>query len=907
MKPENWHLVENLLNAALEIEPARRRKFLDKIEAGELRREVESLLAAEPESENFLASPAVAFSADFFNDDEVEVDTFINQKIGSYKIVRELGRGGMGAVYLAERADGKFAQQVAVKLLKRELNTADIRRRFARERQILAALAHPNIARLLDAGTTDDGLPFLVMEYVDGLPIDAFCDAQNLDLEERLQIFRTVCEAVAFAHRNLIVHRDLKPSNILVTEDGIPKLLDFGISKLLTSEFEAESAHTVTKLGAMTPEYASPEQLQGESVTTSTDVYSLGVILYELLTAQRPFEFKKHSAEEIIRAVCETNPERPSAIVLRPSTAGKNRTTQSNEPRTKHKGQRTKPQALRGDLDNIVLKALKKEPNRRYSSVEQFAEDIRRHLSDLPVLARPDTLSYRATKFINRNRMAVFAGLLVFLTLIGGIVATLWQARRAEANQIRAEKRFNDVRKLSNELLFELNPKIERLHGSTEARRVLVKRALEYLDSLSRETEGDLQLQSELASAYEKIGELQGAPGKPNLGDFGGAIASLEKAQNIRASLLRKNPDDAENQKNLAANLSASSYIRWWMSDISGSIKDSERALELYEKLIAANPASIELRRARAESRINLAQTYYFNDQVGEVYTPLQNALTELESLRQSDPDNVETGRLLGRGRVLLGMNMLFDNKPAEGESEIVKALELSEALAAGNPNDNVVKQGLWHVYIQSSQFYQESNSSRAFELLTKALKVVEESIKTDAADTQARQNLAKTYSMLGVNSNYLKKPDAAVSYLEKSLAAFAELEKSEPNNLTYKDDIARNLTQLGLTKYQRRDFAGALAAYEKAAEVFEFQSADPNNLFPQRKLAAVFGYTADIYRDLATGAGSEPERRKNLQKAKENYRRALDIFLKLEAQNALAEYDRKYLEEMQAALRKYE
>ncbi|HLM60282.1 MAG TPA: serine/threonine-protein kinase, partial [Pyrinomonadaceae bacterium] len=287
MNSENWQKVEELLNQALEIEPAERRKFLDAIGTDNLRCEVESLLACDAKTDGFLQSPAIALSNDFFDEDELR-DTLLDQEIGNYQIVRELGCGGMGAVYLGERSDGKFSRQVAIKLLKRELNTADIRRRFRHERQILASLAHPNIARLLDAGTTDDGLPFLVMEYIEGEPIDEFCDRQSLDLDERLKIFRIVCDAVAFAHRNLIVHRDLKPSNILVTTDGIPKLLDFGISKLLTPEYESDSAHTVTKLGAMTPEYASPEQLRGESVTTATDVYSLGGILYELLTANRP-------------------------------------------------------------------------------------------------------------------------------------------------------------------------------------------------------------------------------------------------------------------------------------------------------------------------------------------------------------------------------------------------------------------------------------------------------------------------------------------------------------------------------------------------------------------------------------------------------------------------------------------
>ena len=252
MYSDDWQKVEELLNAALEIEPTKRREFLDRIGADGLRREVESLLDYESKTEGFLAYPAIAFSSDFFETDE-SPDALINQEIGSYRILRELGRGGMGAVYLAERSDGKFVQQVAVKLLKRDLNTADIRRRFRHERQVLASLAHTNIARLLDAGTTDDGLPFLVMEYVEGLPVDEFCECENLRLEERLQLFRVVCEAVAFAHRNHIIHRDLKPSNILVTAGGIPKLLDFGISKLLTPEFESDGAQTVTKLGAMTP------------------------------------------------------------------------------------------------------------------------------------------------------------------------------------------------------------------------------------------------------------------------------------------------------------------------------------------------------------------------------------------------------------------------------------------------------------------------------------------------------------------------------------------------------------------------------------------------------------------------------------------------------------------------------
>jgi non-specific serine/threonine protein kinase/serine/threonine-protein kinase len=534
--------------------------------------------------------------------------------------------------------------------------------------------------------------------------------------------------------------------------------------------------------------------------------------------------------------------------------------------------------------------------------VAQLAEDVQRYLEGLPVRAQKDSFTYRTGKFVRRNKVGVSAAALVLLSLVIGTGFALWQAGVARQERDRAERRFSDVRQLSNALLTDIAPKIERLPGSTEARQSLVNQSLKYLDSLAREAGDDLQLQSELASAYEKIGDLQGTPGRANLSDFSGAITSLEKAKAIRLNLFQKNPHDLDNQKRLAANLSASSYIRWWTSDVSGSIKDSEQALELYAKLISAEPRSVELRVAAADARINLAQTYYFNDQIAETYPPLRNALNELETLRQSDTNNMEIGRLLGKGYALLGVTMFWDNKQAEGEAEIVKALTLSEALVARNPNDNVVRQGLWHVYTQSSQFYQDSNAARAFELLAKALKLAEESVQSDPFNTQARQNLAKTYSLLGMISTRLKKLDESAAYLEKSLAVFAELERAEPRNLTYKDDIGRNLLNLGQTKYQQKDYAGALAAYERAVAVLEYQASDPKNLFPLRRLSTTHAYIADVHSDLAKTAGQEG-RREHKQKAKENYQRALDLLLQLQAQNALAEYDRKLLEEMRSGI----
>ncbi len=522
MQAENWKKIKQLLEETLQLEPSNRQAFLDRAAINpEIRAEVESLLAFEESSEDMMHLSAVEFSKDFFDEDDT-TNGLIGQNVGAYRIVSELGYGGMGAVYLAMRADGKFAQKVALKLLKRELNTSALRRRFQQEREILASLEHPNIARLLDAGTTDDKIPFIAMEYVEGLPIDQYCNNNKSDLNQRLDLFRKVCSAVNFAHRNLIVHRDLKPSNILVTTDGIPKLLDFGISKILSPEFEQLNSATVTKLGVMTPGYASPEQLQSKSVTTATDIYSLGVILYELLSGHRPFETKEGDLKEIYKAVLENEPPPPSVVIsdfgFRTSdseskTVPMTGRTGNQDRETNSQSQIRNPQ-LKGDLDNIVLKALRKEPERRYSSAENFAEDVHRHQRGLPVTARPNTFSYRAEKFFKRNRVGVIAGILVVLAIIAGIVATLWQSRIAAAERDRARieaeksKRINEYMQrmlnFSNPNWLSSNPKRNRDATISDA----LDEALKNIDAdLANDPEIQAEIMFTIAQTY--IGQAQ--------------------------------------------------------------------------------------------------------------------------------------------------------------------------------------------------------------------------------------------------------------------------------------------------------------------------------------------------------------------------------------------------------------
>lgn len=444
MKADIWRQVEEIFQCAIERAPEERAAFLEEACAGDqsLRREVESLIAADREAGSFIdpRQSASLLLADAGS------QSILGRQIGPYKITGQIGQGGMGSVYLAVRADDEYSKQVAIKLIRRGMDTDFIIRRFRNERQILASLDHANIARLLDGGTTEDGLPYFVMEYIEGKPIDRYSDDNSLNTIERLKLFRDVCAAVQYAHRNLVIHRDIKPGNILVAADGVPKLLDFGIAKLLNPELAAQTLdQTMATVLMMTPDYASPEQIRGEQITTASDVYSLGVVLYELLTGHRPHRLRNYQPHEVLRVICEEEPERPSIALTQLEAAMTAEVSSYVTPPTRRmsKPREGNPDRLRrrleGDLDNIVMKALNKETERRYSSVEQFSEDIRRHLEGLPVIARNDTLFYRAGKFIRRHRVVVAAAIIVAMTLIAGIIATAWQAHAARQQRDKAQ------------------------------------------------------------------------------------------------------------------------------------------------------------------------------------------------------------------------------------------------------------------------------------------------------------------------------------------------------------------------------------------------------------------------------------------------------------------------------------
>ena len=451
------------------------------------------------------------------------------RRFGPYRLLREIGRGGMGTVYLAERADDQYHKQVAVKLLQAGVERDEIVRRFRRERQILASLDHAHIARLLDGGTSEDGAPYIVMEHIEGRRIDEYCDGNRLTVSQRLRLFLSVCAAVQFAHRNLVVHRDLKPGNILVTAGGEPKLLDFGIATLLETEPSA-AAPTGTGL-AMTPEYASPEQARGEPITTASDVYSLGVVLYELLTGQRPYSFKTRAPLEVLRAVVEQEPPRPSTAVERmrlrsavsEDDAGPGSLDADAVGRAREGTPGRLQRRLRGDLDDIVMKALRKEPQRRYASVEAFGEDIRRHLDGLPVAARKGTLGYRAAKFVRRHRVSVAAGAVVLALLVGFAATMAVQSARLARERDRVARERDKAQKVSA-FLIDLFKVVDPYQGrATVTARDVLDRGAERIDK-------ELADQPEVRSALlDAMGTVYS-----NLGQHAKARALLNEALDIR-------------------------------------------------------------------------------------------------------------------------------------------------------------------------------------------------------------------------------------------------------------------------------------------------------------------------------------------------------------------------------------
>lgn len=775
MTPERWQQIRLVYEQVLALAPHERSGQLDRIAGGDsdLRQEVESMLLYEDRADSkFLNVPAAVLLK--FEVRDGPVPSRVGRRIGAYRIIEEIGHGGMGEVYRAARADGAYEQQVAVKLVRCGYDTNAILERFRHERQILATLDHPNIARLLDGGTTDEGLPYLVMELIEGLPIDQYCAHQQLGITERLSLFVQVCAAVQYAHQRLLVHRDLKPSNIMVTAEGVPKLLDFGIAKILDPAVGAE----VTLMHPLTPECASPEQIRGDTITTASDAYSLGVVLYRLLTGSSPYRLLTQSASELATAVTSQPPERPSIAVLHSALNAHTFAEETNAKLSRR---------LRGDLDDIVLKALRKEPEHRYDSVERLSDDIARELQGLPVQARKGSWRYRTSKFIGRHKIGMTAAALVTLTILAGVVATVREARIASANARRAERRFNDVRKLANSLLFELHDSIKDLPGSTPARKLLVTRALEYLDSLSQEVKGDPALQRELAAAYQRIGDVQGQPRQANLGEPAGAEASYRKALAIREALSDSDPKNIEIRRELVPSYGKLSDLLRSIGDLQGAMAYSTKEFETARQVYQADPTNLAVRV--------LFGTYSMDHGYKQA-TIGQARAAGLENMHQGSlvlqqvigdhPENMYARRILGLSYSRAAEILRSD--PAEKPAALAldkKSLAVNEALLAADPNNADYRRLVAYNQFDIAALLADMGElNGALSKDRDALVSFEALAANDPASTQFQEDIAEIHNHMGEILTKTRKFGKAILELNKSLDALNKVPLSRDPHL---------------------------------------------------------------------------------------------------------------------------
>lgn len=787
MTPERWQEVQRVFHDALE-RPAEVRVAFVADACGEdlqLRAEVVSLLSSAEVGKDFLESP-VAPAAEVLPD-----------RIGPYRVLGRLGHGGMGEVYLADRADEQFRKKVALKVVRQGLD-ADAVRRFRQERQILAGLEHPNIARLLDGGDTGDGRPYVVLEYVEGKNLLEWSDVRGLNVAERVALFRTVCGAVQFAHQNLVVHRDLKPANILVTEDGTPKLLDFGIAKLLNAGL-AQGPPDVTQAERrlLTPDYASPEQLRGERITTASDVYALGVVLFELLTGRRPSSGATGNGAGLVRP--DEEPEKPSAV----APPGRRR-------------------EIAGDLDTIVLKALRKEPSRRYASAEQLAEDLRRHAVGLPVTARRDTLGYRAGKFVKRHRLGAGAAAVVLVTLVGGIVATARQARIAREEKARADRRFEDVRRLSNAFLFEFHDAIAPLPGSIPARELIVRRALEYLGTLAREAAGDRDLQRELAAAYEKLAEVQGVSGGAGLGDSAGALASLKAAVQIRESLVASEPTSLVDRGLLAKTLGPFGATLAATGDSPGSLVASRRAVSLLETVVSEAPGDAQARRALAGAHFYLSNRLSSEGDPAGTLAEMGKALVIYGQLSAALPADLGLRRAVALCHKYIasvhGDELNPRQDPAAALAGYTRSLAIEAELLARDPANALYKRDLSHSWGGCGEaLFRLGRKAEGAEAYRKAIALRTELVAADPKNSGVRHSLARAFMNLGHHQTQAGEAGAAFEALLKALPILEDLHRRDPSNSFVASDEALVRKYVGDAHAARREWREARSAYEAA------------------------------------------------------------------------------------------
>jgi eukaryotic-like serine/threonine-protein kinase len=676
------------------------------------------------------------------------------RRIGAYRIVSEIGRGGMGVVYEALRDDEEFSRRVAIKVLPSGWIGSELAARFRVECRVLAGLDHPGIARLFDAGTTDDGVPFLVMELVEGQPVDEWCRERKLEVRQRLDLMIRIAEAVGHAHQNLVVHRDLKPGNILVTDEGHPKLLDFGIAKLLSDESDAGQGLTQTGQQAFTPEFASPEQVRGETVTTSSDLYSLGVLLYLLLTGQPPYDLENLSPLEVARRVCDAEPALPSRLAP---------------------GELRGP--LAGDLDNIVLKALRKEPRERYVSVFALADDLQAWLDGRPVAATRATLWYRVRKNIARHKAQTAAAAAVVVALAGGGIATTWQAHVARVERDKAENRFRQVRQFSRSLLFEIHESLRALPGATEPRRQLLARAVQFLDGLAKDAGDDAPLKIELAEGYRRLGQVQGSRVSENVGDVRAAVVSFQKAVQLGEEAIGLAPRSVP-----AADVTTGAY-----DDLSGALLDvgdvdaAERAFgrhkQLAERLEREHRGDALALASVASSYVNLGYFRGARKDTAGAKPFYARAVVLYEAMPEAQRRRTATARSYGFALKRLGAVLASEGNLPEAERRYKAALAVDQAIVQANPGNPSYRFDMTFSLTDLGYVARKRKDySTAADYYGQALAIRREAVAADPSNVRAARGVANVLSYLGSVHHELGRHAEAIGEYHEAFELYSDV-----------------------------------------------------------------------------------------------------------------------------------
>jgi eukaryotic-like serine/threonine-protein kinase len=853
-----WQRIKATFQSTVECAPSEREAALTVACAGdiELRQEVERLLRADEDAGDFLdVSPVADFDLSALIPSDEPDEAPPPSRIGPYRIGRELGRGGMGTVYLGEREEAGFQQVVAIKVVRHGMRSDLVLRRFRTERQILAALAHPGIARLYDGGTTEDGFPYFVMEYVAGEDVVAYCDAQRLSLPDRLRLFRRICNAVQFAHQSFIVHRDLKPSNILVTAEGNPKLLDFGIAKLLTSQPGGDEPATTTVARVMTLAYASPEQIRGEGVTTASDVYSLGMILYQLLSGRRPYRLRSRRAAEVERAIFEQEPEAPSAVVTRPETrpGPEGGEPVTIAPETASEQRQTTPRrlqrTLRRDLDNIVLKALQKDAARRYATAVELGDELGRYLEGRPVHAQPDRRSYRLAKFVRRHRVAVAAIVAAVLALLIGLAVALWQAKVARAEREVAQRRFHEARRLIATVISDIQPRLGAVPGTTALRKTLIDSTLLYLEMLARDAGDSPELLRDLVDSYVQLANIQGDAAQSNLGDARAAADSVRRAEVLARRLLVLEPNDPRSLRtsiDLHVKLFSTSVER----DATQAQVHARHAVELAQRWMALQPRDPAARKSYAKTLFWLARaspSIEAYDRSREVY----------ESLLQEKPGDLELLRNIAlMHRYAAGLYM--DKGDIRGSLDRTsKALAIGERRLAAQPASPVSQMDL------ALDLSQLSGARDALGDLPGALVAIERSVAMrerilalDKADVRASDRLAYALVSQGRLRAKAGHSERARRDYERAIGIYAGL----PAGYGIRQKLSQLAdTRLGLARIEkgRGRRVAACRSYRESARLFGELRAVPRADGPPGLTPSEERGRADSAREIATCAAS--------------------------------------------------